>query len=361
VRNLPAFAVVLLTWTLPLSAAPVTVAPDDPHLLYSGRRDDSKPGEVQLGYSGARVRMAFEGPALVVKLESAKPNWVNIYVDGRRTEKLKVDGEETAYPVASGLGAGVHTVEIVKATEGMVGPVTFRGFELPEGGKVVEYPNPETRRIEFIGDSITCGYGIEVDDPKVHFTPDTENFCDTYAWRTARALNAEYAVVARSGIGMLRNYGGPTDGNPDNMPAIYDRALFHNKTPWDFSRFVPNVICINLGTNDFSGKGPNLELFTGNYVEFIKKLIGLHPEARIVVLAGPMNNTRTLKDLLNQVVDTVNAEHPGKVTFFELSAQGARGHGADYHPSRAQAEVNGEELAEYLSELMGWSLSPLNE
>lgn len=303
------------------------------------------------------MRLAFQGSEIGAKLESAKPNYVTIYIDGKRMEKLKVEGPERLYPLASGLGSGVHTIEMVKATEGMVGPVAFRGFELSDGGKVIDWPNKETRKIEFVGDSITCGYGIEVNDPKVHFSPDTENFSDAYASIAARDLNADYLVVARSGIGMLRNYGGPVDGSPDNMPAIYDRVLFHQAQPvWDHARFTPDVVCINLGTNDFSTSGPNHEKYASNYVTFLNMLIGRYPKARFVLLAGPMNNSQVLKDILVEVAETVNKGHPGRVSTFELSKQGARGFGADYHPNQEQAKVNGKELADYLSKLMGWPL-----
>ena len=360
-KSLPALVLAVLSATLPLSAEtalPVSIAPADPLLVYSGRRDDTKPGEVRLGYSGARVRVAFEGTALGVKLESAKPNFVNVFVDGKRTEKIRIEGPEKSYEVATGLAPGAHTVEIVKATEGMVGPVIFRGFELSEGAKAVAWPNPETRKIEFVGDSITCGYGIEVNDPKLHFSPDTENFSDTYASLAAKALQADYLVVARSGIGMLRNYNGPVDGSPDNMPAIYGRVLFHEAQPaWDFKRFVPDVVCINLGTNDFSTKGPNLEKYASNYITFVSLLIGRYPDARVVLLMGPMYNGEPLRNILNQVAETVNKDHPGKVSVFELSKQGGHGLGADYHPSQAQGKINGAELAGYLSKLMGWSLA----
>lgn len=337
---------------------PVAVAADDPLLVYSGRRDDSKPGEVRLGYSGARVRMAFEGEKLGMRMDSAKPNWVEVIIDGKRREKLGVSGVGAYYDLAGYLSPGVHTVEIVKVTEGMVGPVGFKGFALPEGGRAVEWPEKQTRRIEFVGDSITCGYGIEVDDPKLHFSPETENFCDSFAWLAARTLNADYLVVARSGIGMLRNYGGPADGSPDNMPAIYDRVLFHEPSlVWDHQRFTPDVVCINLGTNDFSGKGPDQEKYAANYVAFVKMLAGRYPSARVVLLMGPMFNGDALRTLLAQVAETVNKEHPGKVTCFELSKQGAHGFGADYHPSKAQAKINGAELKKYLSELMGWPVA----
>ncbi len=338
---------------------PVVVAADNALLLYSGRGDDAKAGEVRFGYSGARVRVAFEGGTLGMRMDSDKPNWLNVIIDGRRAQKIKVEGRGEYYELASNLGSGVHTVEIVKATEGMVGPVSFRGFVLPEGGRVVEWPEKQTRRIEFIGDSITCGYGIEVNDPKLHFTPETENFCDTYAWLTAQALNADYLVVARSGIGMLRNYNGPVDGSPENLPAIYDRVLFQDPALlWNSARFTPDVVCINLGTNDFSTKGVNQEKYATSYLSFVKMLIGRYPEVRIVLLMGPMLNSEVLKTILTRVADTINREHPGKVSVFELSRQGAHGFGADFHPSQKQARVNGAELTKYLSDLMNWPVEP---
>ena len=350
----------IATVALPLSALaelPVSVPVDDPLLLFSGRRDDAKPGDVRLGYSGARVRIAFEGSAVGLRIDSAKPNWVEVFVDGKRLEKLKVEGSAGYYELASGLGKGVHTAEIVKATEGTMGVLIFKGFALPEGGKVVAWPAKETKKIEFIGDSITCGYGIEADSAQIHFSPQTENFCDTYAWRAARAVNADYLVVARSGIGILRNYNGPYEGNPDNMPAIYERTLINDPaSKWDPSRFTPDVVCINLGTNDFSTKGVDKEKFAESYRSFVKVLMARYPAAKVVLLTGPMQNSQQMKEILAGVAESINKEKPGTVSFCELSKQGALGFGADFHPNKEQAKINGAELAEYLSGLMGWPL-----
>lgn len=346
--------------TLPISSLaelPVSVPVDNPLLLFSGRRDDAKAGEVRLGYSGARVRIAFEGPALGLRVDSAKPNWVEVFIDGKRTQKLKVEGNDGYYELASGLGKGIHTAEIVKTTEGTMGVLNFKGFALPEGGKVVPWPAKETKKIEFIGDSITCGYGIEAENAQIHFSPQTENFCDTCAWLAARALDADYLVVARSGIGILRNYNGPYEGNADNMPAIYDRTLIQDPaSKWNPALFTPNVVCINLGTNDFSTKGVDTAKFTDSYISFGKMLMARYPAAKVVLLTGPMQNSQQVKDILAGVADTLNKEKPGTVSFCELSKQGALGFGADFHPNKAQAKINGAELEKYLSGLMGWSL-----
>ncbi|MGE9289535.1 MAG: SGNH/GDSL hydrolase family protein, partial [Puniceicoccales bacterium] len=225
-----------------------------------------------------------------------------------------------------------------------------------EDGKVLPWPAPESRTIEFIGDSITCGYGIEADGPDNPFRPSEENFCDTYAYRAATALNADFLVVARSGIGMLRNYGGPADGSPDNMPAIYERTLFKSETPlWDASRFTPDVVCINLNTNDFSNEGPNVDKFRAAYVDFVHRIQKRYPHAKIVLLQGPMNNDPKVQAILKQVAAECTEPGGHSVTYFEMSRQGDHGFGAHYHPSQKQAEINGAELTQYLRELMDWN------
>jgi hypothetical protein len=335
---------------------PVQVAPGDPHILYSGRRDDSKPGEVQFGWSGARVRVAFEGESVGLWMDCPNANWMTVYVDGRRLSKIKVQGSGSYYPLADSLSAGTHTVEVIRATECTQGPSVFKGFALPAGARTVAWPSPETRKIEFIGDSITCGYGIEANDPHLHFDPATEQFCDTYAFLAARALQADYLVVAKSGIGMFRNYNGPQEGSPDAMPKIYDGIFYRVAEPaWEASRFVPDVACINLGTNDFSTKGVNSGSFKAAAAAFVGRLLERYPSStKIVLLMGPMANRPELEALLRDVATQAGE----RVSFFEMSKQGAHGLGADYHPSQEQAKVNAGELARYLSELMHWPADP---
>ncbi len=337
----------------PIQAA--TIPANDVNIHYSGRIDDSNSEAVTFAYSGARVRMAFEGSSVGAYLDDLhKENWIVVYVDGQRTDKRSIDGIGAYYEFANDLSPGSHTIELIKATEGNIGSLRFNGFKLPDDGKSLPWPAPETRRIEFIGDSITCGYGIEAADKNQGFKAAEENFCDTYAFHTVRNLNADYLVVARSGIGMLRNYNGPVDGSAENMPVIYDRTFLKSAKPkWDSARFNPDVVCINLCTNDFSTTGPNVEKFESNYTQFVHRIQTQYPNAKIVLLLGPMTNDAKIRTILERIASSTSSE-TSDVSFFEMSAHGKYGFGAHYHPSRKQAEVNGAELTAYLSKLMGW-------
>ena len=84
------------------------------------------------------------------------------------------------------------------------------------------------------------------------FAYETENHYYSFASLTARALEAQYMVVARSGIGIFRNYNGPYDGNQETaMPALY-KYTNYNDTPnygtlanirlmWCVSTWVPTT------------------------------------------------------------------------------------------------------------------------
>ncbi len=347
----------LLSFLLTFGLFGSTIEPSHKDLNYSGRIAFSEEGYAQLGYSGCRLYFNFVGSSIEVKMRSTRnPNWLSVVLDGKLSQKIEVGPEFSSYTVAADLGPGVHKLELVKATEGYEGNIEIADLVLPENGKLLPLVSAKSRKIEFIGDSITCGYGIEANDPNLHWEPATENFCYTYAWHTAHALEADYLVVARSGIGMLRNYNGPANGNKENLPYLYNRTFFHDTDkPWDFSHFQPNVVCINLGTNDFSTSGVNTTAFEEAYLEFVQRLLQQYKEAKIVCLLGPMLNTDSVKEILQRIVESANAPLPNaRVFHFEMTPQGSLGHGADWHPSKAQAKLNAEELTAYLQDLMHW-------
>ncbi len=333
------------------------VSADDEALAYSGRHEVTAPGQVSVGYSGARVRMRFEGDAITLRATSdTDQNFLKAWLDGEPLEKFQLDSAKGVYRLANSLGEGVHTLEVMRLTECFLGLVNFQGFEIAgEGARVLPWGDLEDRRIEFIGDSITCGYGVEVDDPLLSFEPSSENFSLNYSHLAARELGADFLVVARSGIGMTRNYDGPFEGSEGDMPDNYPNTFYENEEyTWDFSRYTPDVVCINLGTNDFSVGGVNVETYVNDYVAFASKALDRYPEAQLVVILGPMNNSEELKAALQRVVATLQESEPDRVNFIELSAQGELGYGADYHPNQAQSKVNAAELSAFLSDLMDW-------
>ena len=332
------------------------VSATDSSIRYSGRQEVDQQGRVVVGYSGARARMRFEGSSIAVRItDDSGENYAQAWVDGERLPKFRLNDPSGYYQIADGLSAGAHTVEVMRITECFLGLTRFDGFVFPEGGNALAWKDEDTRKIEFIGDSITCGYGVEAEDANMPFEASTENFSLDYSGLTVRALGADFLVVARSGIGMVRNYDGPFEGNEDAMPFVYPNTFYlNNEYVWDFQKFTPDLVCINLGTNDFSTSGVNVDTYVDRYTEFATNALERYPEAELVLIQGPMNNGPELRAALDRVLSNLQEVDADRVNFVELSAQGAVGFGASYHPNQAQSRINADELTSYLSDLMGW-------
>lgn len=328
---------------------------------YSGRVDSSDVSSVSFGYSGVRIVTAFTGTSVALKIASPeKINYVLCIIDSNMYVKKMVAVGDTSVSVSHGLADKLHSLEIIKVTESSQGMCVFSGLFIDDGASCVALNPFPSRKIHFVGNSITCGYGIEVLDKTLPFSPGSENFYDTYASITARALDADWNIVARSGIGMYRNYDGPVAGNEDCMPAIYNR-VFHDKPEpvWNHIHYRPDVVCVNLGTNDFSlNKGDSI-LFRINYQKLLDTLRGNFPATKIVLLMGPMMNTPVLSTILKRIISSRVSKGDSLLWFFEMSSQtGALGYGADWHPSRDQARKNARELTLFLSSITGWDVHP---
>src|SRR6185295_687477 len=119
-------------------------------------------------------------------------------VDGQPASVIVADPAKTVYAAATGLPDKEHTLELFKRTEPLVGTTQFLGLQIPKG-KLLPLPARAKRRIEIVGDSISCGYGNESANQNEHFEPKTENNYLAYGAVAARAVGAEYVSVAWSG------------------------------------------------------------------------------------------------------------------------------------------------------------------
>lgn len=335
------------------------VKPSDENIQFVGRVDFQNPDSPSFTYPGVQINARFEGTSLKMK---AKPmsGYFMVQIDGSRPYKVSFNApKDSVVTLATALPDGSHEVRIMYAIEGYQRVPEFRGFGLDEGCKLLPPPALPERKIEFIGDSMTCGYGVETTDEKEGFSDETENHYYTYAALTARALKAQHVVVARSGIGIYRNYNGPKTGNADCMPRVYDRTLFGNENlKWDFAQYTPDVVCVNLGTNDVSTDPYDKTMLENAYRDFYYTLRANYPDAKIVFLSGCALAGRRLEHIqfaMDAVVRQARLKGDEKVFRFDMSSQdGKLGYGANWHPSLWQQEKMAGELTSYLRGLMKW-------
>jgi len=366
-------------------AAPIQMfEADDPNIQYTGRIDWTDPKAPRFSAPGVYVSATFEGDSVAVHLSDefkwgTERDLFDVILDGEFVMKLGAERDVTRYSLATGLEPGPHTIVVAKRTEASIGQTTFLGFDV--GGTLLAPPPKPSLKIEFIGDSITAGAGVEAANgsPECSLNAWGEaggwgqafnNANMTYAAVAARALGADYHLTAVSGIGLVRNYSSQYDAR--TMPEVYDLMYVErmDSTPWDTAAFVPDIVVVALGTNDFSpgevynlGMPPQESLdvaaYTAAYIEFVNSLRGYYPDAQIVAMSSPMlgngwpTATDTFATDLVTAVTAVETSFVGvddKVHSFQIS--GISGQGCGTHPNVAQHATLGTELAEAIRGMM---------
>ena len=225
-----------------------TVAPLPVHV--GGRIIPNSDGSMTFGWPAVYFESRFHGTAVTIGAETADDR-LRVLVDGAEKALLIQPGSTRL--TITGLTPGDHVVRLEKVTESQTGGSRFIGF-YPEEGSTPLPPQPRARQIEFIGDSLTVGYGNTspsrtCTNQEIHDTTDSQQ---SYAPTLARAVGADYRVNAYSGFGVIRNYDGSSRGQ--SMLLLYPRLKPDDPAHLDADSgaWRPQVIVINLGTNDFS-------------------------------------------------------------------------------------------------------------
>lgn len=196
------------------------------HLV--GRFDESDPAGPTATWPGTSYLTRIDGTELSIDLEGPAGLYFQVVVDGVPTEVFRTEVGASPYVVASGLPSGLHDVLVYRRVEGFFGAAQFRGFVPGPATTQVESASPYVHRIEFIGDSITCGYGVEGPNATCNFSGATESAYETYAAIASRNVSAAAHLIAYSGKGVFQNYGGDLN---EPMPVLYQRTLTNDATP----------------------------------------------------------------------------------------------------------------------------------
>jgi hypothetical protein len=325
------------------------IAPDDQDIAYVGRFDFTEKTKPEFMYSGCTIRTIFDGTAIkaVLKDDSLR-NLFNVIIDDSLFV-LTTNKQNGIYLLAENLQDKKHTLEIYRRTEWHGGNTAFEGFYIDKGKKLFK-PEVRERKVEFIGNSYTCGYGIEGKSREEHFTYETENNYLTFGSLTARALDAEYLTVCRSGIGIWQGYGG---GKDFTMPKLYNEVILNSDKVWNYNQYVPQLVVIDLGDNDLSVELDSAK-FADTYIEFLKRIRRNYSSAKIVCMAGPNpagDNWERWRKYIRAIVDVSKKSDP-EIYFFEFSNYELNG--SDYHPNLEQHKKMADELVPFLKGLMSW-------
>lgn len=230
----------------------------------------------------------FEGCCVAVALDDAE-NRYRLTVDDLR---IALTRPGAGLVRIAGLGPGAHEIRLERLSE-RAEPGRFLGFLLPEG--TAPLPPPARRPlIEIVGDSDSVGYGNtapgrDCSGEAQYLATDTSL---AYGPMTARALGADYRVIAASGIGLVRNLGG---GAENAMRDVYALAVPALPAIPPAPEVPADIIVIALGSNDFSeppggaedraARDRLREDFAAGLLDFMRARRAEAASARIVLLA----------------------------------------------------------------------------
>jgi lysophospholipase L1-like esterase len=323
-----------------------------------GRVDTSDTSAPRFGWTGTGFAARFSGTSIAVDLKNDDAYFFQSTIDGKKGDRFQVAKGRAIRVVASGLLEGSHTLELTRETEASYGASQFFGISR---ATLLAPPSSPGRLIEFVGDSITAGYGNLGNEPHPNygnpspcpFSLDTESAYLSYGAVTARALAADASIIAVSGWGVHRSRTG--DGN-EVLPKVYGNALgTTGAATWDF-RTRPQAVVVNLGTNDFSPGDPG-SAYTTALGEFVDTVRARYPAAWIFCAVGTMYSSAQHAKALSytQTVVSSRGGDGGKVTAVDLGSQDAlQGTGCDWHPSVAENQRMADVLVPIVRQKLGW-------
>jgi lysophospholipase L1-like esterase len=359
------FLWIALALNLAVSAQLNTYKATHPDITKQGRTLPCAGGTVEMVSSASSVGFRFSGDSCVILLRNSSApgdyNYIALEIDDTYSGRIRVGGDSIQQIVIMPtIKKAWHKLRVYKATEASNGVVAVKGVQAKGLKPLADKPEV---KIEFIGNSITCGMGNDIQEIPCGGSSkwyDQHNAYWSYAAITGRAVGAAFMLSSISGAGIYRNW----NSNGRTVPQQYEHAYLRMDSvrKWDFSAFVPDLVCIALGTNDLSpgdGSTPRLAfdsaVFVREYVNFLGTIYSHYPQARILLLSSPMVNgqrSEMLKECLQSVQRIASVRYAGKkkisvFNFGQVTSSGCTG-----HPTIAEHRLMSEMLIPYIKQVL---------
>ena len=342
---------------------------DNVNLQYCGRIDWKNPKEPVFVYPCTSVGMKFTGNELKVIVKNKNAYWNNYLgciLDGKQMSlQLPKDGIAVIDIPIDKNGNIEHEVLIFKRQDSCH-ELTMLGFEIDDDGQVIYMPEKPKRKIEVYGDSVSAGEVSEAIDYVGKSDPEHNgeysNSWYSYAWITARKLNAQIHDIAQGGIALSDKTGWFMEPEAIGMETVWDKIhynpIFGAATNWDFTQYIPQVVIVAIGQNDSHPQDYMKDGYNGmkavkwreQYGKFLKQIRKKYPSAWIICCTTLLEHDISWDNSIDEVVQSIN---DSKVLhyMFERNGKGTPG-----HLRISEAEEMAEELTAYIESLdiEGW-------
>lgn len=315
---------------------------------------------VEFSVTGTKAEITIVGDSSVNSDEKYRPRYAVIVNDEVIKDVIMGESEQTVEILSSDSNQTAN-VKVILLSEGAMGCVGVSNISITSDKTNPIKPLPKKNlKIEFIGDSITCAYGVEADSNYDPFTTSTENFMKSYAYLTADILDVDYSAVCYSGHGIISGYSTGEKVTESLMPDYY--GLINKNSnyayDWDFENNANDVVVINLGTNDssylsygFEERSPE---FITEYEKFLYDVRKKNPDAYIICTVGTMGGTEVYDLIAEAVSNYTTTSGDKKVSHYLSTVQNqADGYGADWHPSEVTQQNSAYVLADKICNVLG--------
>lgn len=319
---------------------------------WSGRTLSS-PSNVTFSWEGVQASFTVSGATSITLLASTRslfPCMFHTLVDGALYSNwtLPVSNNTVNITIAEGLQPASHSIVVWAQTDPLVPHLgwnlvpfshSFYSFATDDGGVFGLSPPKPSRRLQFIGDSITAGKSI---DP---VTCETDHM-GSYGARLCQQFDADCQTLAIGGKGLYEN----CCDNDVTMAELFTRTIAgYPDIVWDDSSFVPDGVILALGTNDQGrNNGPAwVASFTTTYAAFLQRLTLIHnnSELHIFCAIGPITH-----DYYPWVEAAIAASGVKNAQIINFTAPVDKCN----HPSWASHDVMAQQAYPVIGAALGW-------
>lgn len=302
---------------------------------------------IEFYLTGKSAKVILNGDGSAIYLPEDQRARFAIYIDDKQLIDTTMGELEKTIELFNSTEEKEIKIRIILLSEGSHGGIGVKNLIINSCSDSQKYIRPseyKKLRIEYIGDSITCAFGIECASPSEPFQTLTENFELSYAYLSAKELDADYSGVCYSGSGVA--------GGGSQMPQHYTKtnAFTSYNEEWDFTKFPNDVVLINLGTNDhgYAAESKHDE-YIQEYTNFLGLIREKNPNAYIVCTLGMMG----CEDLFPLIEKAITLFGDKKVYSFLLPAQRPEdGIGSQYHPNAVTHAKAAKIVAEKIKEII---------
>lgn len=295
--------------------------------------------------SGIEFNADIRGGDLMLRVDSSGVSYYTLYINGvRQDQRLEFSDGIRDYVIAEDLAAGEYNVKLIKQTQAEHSVSTL--ISLSMNGSFMARPADNELLIEFIGDSITCGYGL-VGYPTEGVTNyGGAKFMDAtqaYAYLTADALGADHSLVSLSGWAILPNANGG-----GCIPAIYQKTSYKRSNIEYEPERTADIVVIHLGTNDLYSRKDNYDDFVPESKAFIADVKEMHPGAKIIWVYGSMMSGSNLSNFENTVKSIISSLGGEAAGLYSVKVPQSSSGTNNSHPTPAAQARSAEILAEFI-------------